>query len=142
DVRLCPAHRRVAEVLLQRFPESLDAQAAAKLAALLRKSAPADGQAAADGVIIAAGANAESGCAAELVRRFSISGEATIVFTGHVPKGGFADRLLASGRVQFQRWNVHPRAADIEWLCDAVRPDVFMPAFLAGPDLAALEQRR
>ncbi|GAB4068756.1 MBL fold metallo-hydrolase [Ancylobacter sonchi] len=91
------------------------------------------------GAMIVAGAQAERGLSAELTQRFAASGEADIVFTGHVAEGSAAERLLASGQAVLRRWNVHPNRDGLRALVAAVRPSVMLPAFLPHARMGALQ---
>ncbi|MFD2238135.1 MBL fold metallo-hydrolase [Aureimonas populi] len=136
EVALCPAHLEVASILLE--SGGLSPRLAARLCALLEKAAPLGPDAPARGVMIAAKPNAQGGVAAALAERFARSGEARIVFTGHLSAGTPAQALVAAGKAQFLRWNVHPRLTDIAALLEAVRPRLAMPAFVAQGGREAL----
>lgn len=139
-VRLCVAHRAAAETLLAATPEAVSDAGQAGLAALLE--APpllADSEPA--GVMIAAAAGAARGTAAALAERWADDPSVGIVFTGHLPAGSPAERLVATGRATFQRWNVHPRAGDLGELLARTGARTAMPAFLDAAKLDALRRR-
>lgn len=138
DVALCPAHLEVASILGE--SGDLPPHAAARLAALVRKAAPLGADTPAGGVMVAAKPNAQGGVAARLAERFAASGEARIVFTGHLAAGTPAQALVATEKAQFLRWNVHPRLTDIAALLDGVRPRIAMPAFLTQGGREALQK--
>jgi hypothetical protein len=52
-----------------------------------------------------------------------------IVFTGYIPPGSPADRLVKSGRAKFLRWNVHPRLSDNIAQLGATGAATVIPAF-------------
>ncbi|MGP9820588.1 MBL fold metallo-hydrolase [Salinarimonas sp. NSM] len=138
-VRLCPAHRRVATLALTRGLLA-DAAVADAVARLLDAQAPLVEGSALDGVMIAAGPNAESGVAAALFARAVRAGAGAMetIFTGHVAQGTPVADAVAQGRARFVRWNVHPRLSDLRALCAAARPEMLMPAFLPAEALPAL----
>jgi len=133
-VALCPAHRRVAEMLIDQSVELADGTATA-LARLLQTSLPlahntADRQRLPDAVMIAGTADAARGAAARLAARIVADGGGRIVFTGHLAAGTPAESLTKDGRAAFCRWNVHPRLSGTRALLAAVRPAIVMAAFL------------
>ncbi|WP_372422275.1 MBL fold metallo-hydrolase [Salinarimonas chemoclinalis] len=138
-VRLCPAHRRVAEVALAQGLLA-DAGSAGAVVRLLDAQATLAEGSAPDGVMIAAGPNAESGVAGALFARADRAGAQAMetIFTGHVARGTPAAEAVARGRARFLRWNVHPRLADLRALCVATRPELLMPAFLPAEAVPAL----
>lgn len=133
-VVLCPAHRRVAEILIARASFQ-DKDVAAALSRLLRCSLPLDPDIASqdrlpDAVIIAGTADAAGGSAAGLAARIAADGAGRIVFTGHLAAETPARTLTDEGKARFSRWNVHPRLACVRALLAAVRPEISMAAFL------------
>jgi Cft2 family RNA processing exonuclease len=96
---------------------------------------PIDG---ARGVMLAASADGTSGATARLLAQWEQADEPAIVFTGYVPLGTPADRLLKAGRAQFVRWNVHPRLSDTIALVRAVQPRTVIPAFCDRAELTRL----
>ena len=95
----------------------------------------------AQGVMLAASADGTSGATARLLAQWEAASEPAIVFTGYVPPGTPASRLIKSGRAQFTRWNVHPRLSDIVALVHAVRAKTVIPAFCDRSELAGLPPR-
>ncbi|WP_052341779.1 MBL fold metallo-hydrolase [Salinarimonas rosea] len=141
-VRLCPAHRQVAEIALAQGLLA-DAAVARAVARLLDAEAPLGEASPPDGVMIAAGPNAESGVAAALFARAGSARAGSArpmetIFTGHVALGTPAAAAVAQGRARFLRWNVHPRLRDLRALCEATRPRTLMPAFLPAEHRPAL----
>jgi Cft2 family RNA processing exonuclease len=140
-IALCPAHRSIAERLIASGRGEISDEGRLRLAAVLEKAASLDAGSAPLGVMIAAPADAADGLAARLAARFVEDGAARIVFTGHVADGSLGKELVTSGKAGFVRWNVHPRASDIRWFADQVRPEAILPAFAtrqALEDLATL----
>lgn len=138
-VSLCPQTQRVAQALA-RHPEVLasgEAERPARLLAVpqLSEDSPARG------AMIVGGPQADGGLSAALANRFAASGEADIVFTGHVADGSNAARLIAAGRAQLHRWNVHPTFSGLCAFVAAVEPHVLLPAFLPRPRMAPLARR-
>jgi glyoxylase-like metal-dependent hydrolase (beta-lactamase superfamily II) len=138
EVGLCPVHLRTAAVVLAHADAATTPEGRDRLAAVLARVRPLDAGSPARGVMIAAGPNAEAGTSARLAARFARSGEAAIVFTGHVAEGFAGQRLIASGRASAQRWNVHPRLCDLIALCAAIAPEAILPAFLPEDGLREL----
>lgn len=137
SVALCPASRAVAETVLE-HPAATFPVAAAVLADLLASTLPLGADSPANGMLIVAGAQADDGLAADLCRRFVATGEADIVFTGHIAADGAAEAMLRAGTASFRRWSVHPTSAGLAALIAAVAPRVVMPAFVDRDGLAAL----
>jgi Cft2 family RNA processing exonuclease len=92
----------------------------------------------AQGVMLAASADGTSGAAARLLAQWESMSEPAIVFTGYVPPGTPAERVIKRGRAQFTRWNVHPRLSDIVALVRAVQAKTVIPAFCDRSQLAGL----
>jgi Cft2 family RNA processing exonuclease len=92
------------------------------------------------GVMLAAAADGTSGATAELLAQWEHESSPTIVFTGHVPGGTPADRLVKSGRAQFMRWNVHPRLSDNVALVRRLQAKTVIAAFCERTQLAALTE--
>jgi Cft2 family RNA processing exonuclease len=92
----------------------------------------------ASGVMFAASADGTSGATARLLAQWEHTAEPAIVFTGYVPPGTPADRLIKSGRAHFLRWNVHPRLSDAVATAHAVQAKTIIPAFCDRSQLAAL----
>jgi Cft2 family RNA processing exonuclease len=138
EVALCPAHRRVAEKLIDDFPDTLDETGRERLGRLLAAAGYAEDANCQSRVLIAAGATAESGLAKTLVERHLPNQDVGIIFTGHVPRRGIAAQLVASKRADQFRWNVHPRLRDVNAMLSIVRPEHFIPAFLPLEKIADL----
>ena len=116
---------------------SLRAGAAKEIARLADTARPIDR---ARGVMLAAAADGTSGASARLLEDWEHAKEPAIVFTGYVPPGTPAQRLVKSGRAQFVRWNVHPRISDVVTLVNAVKPQTIIPAFCDRAHLPGLAQ--
>lgn len=127
-VSLCPSHREVAAVMVAR-PEALTEGSAAHLSELLRQTAPLTADSPAQGVMIAAGPNAERGVTAALAPRFIAEGSARVVFSGHVAKGMPSATMVARQEAQFLRWNVHPTLTETRAVFAACAPSQAMAAF-------------
>ena len=136
-VSLCPAHREVARVLLQR-PEALQPGSVARLSGLLSETAELTARSPAHGVMIAAGPNAERGVAGALAPRLATEGSARIVFTGHLAEGAPSGAMVAQGQARFLRWNVHPTLTETRLLMQSVTPSHAIPAFCKPGAAAAL----
>lgn len=137
EVALCPATREVAR-LLRDHPATLASDMRHWPGRLLGECAALKAESPARGVMIAASANADKGMAAALARRFAATGEAAIVFTGHLALGSPAPDLVASGRARFLRWNVHPNLEGIRAILAAVAPRLALPAFVPSAGRRAL----
>jgi Cft2 family RNA processing exonuclease len=81
------------------------------------------------GATFATPATCDGGEAGKLVERWEKAGKPAIVFTGYIPPGTPADRLVKSGRAKFLRWNVHPRLSDTITLVRATGAATVIPAF-------------
>ncbi|MBS7541911.1 MBL fold metallo-hydrolase [Ancylobacter oerskovii] len=137
-VSLCPATRAVAQAMAER-PATAVAELRDWPAQVLETAGTLTARSPAAGVMIVAGAQAERGLSAALAQRFVASGEADVVFTGHVAAGSAAERLVAGGQATLRRWNVHPTREGLRVLVAAVRPSVMLPAFLPKARLAGLK---
>jgi Cft2 family RNA processing exonuclease len=93
------------------------------------------------GVMLAAPADGSSGATARLLAEWDNVPEPAIVFTGHVPPGTPAERLVKSGRGRFVRWNVHPRLSDVTALIQSVRPRTVVPAFCDRAQVGLLREK-
>jgi Cft2 family RNA processing exonuclease len=91
------------------------------------------------GATFATPATGDSGTAAELFAKWEKPTAPAIVFTGYIPPGTPADRLVKSGRAQFLRWNVHPRLSDNVALVRSTGAAVVIPAFCDSKFLPALQ---
>ena len=92
------------------------------------------------GIMLAASADGTSGATARLFREWEQASEPAIVFTGHVPLGTPAAALIARGRAQFIRWNVHPLRSDTLALVRSVRATTVIPAFCDRAQLPGLAE--
>ena len=81
------------------------------------------------GATFATPATGSDGTAAELFARWEDKAQPAIVFTGYIPPGTPADRLVKSGRGTFLRWSVHPRLSDNIALVRASGATTVIPAF-------------
>jgi len=91
------------------------------------------------GATVATPATCDGGTAAKLVEQWEQAPEPAIVFTGYIPPGTPADRLVKSGRAKFLRWNVHPRLSDNIALARATGVKLAIPAFCDRKFLPALQ---
>jgi Cft2 family RNA processing exonuclease len=91
------------------------------------------------GATFATPATGDSGAAAELFAKWENKPEPAIVFTGYIPPGTPADRLVKSGRAKFLRWNVHPRLSDNIALVRSTGVAIVIPAFCDRKVLPALQ---
>jgi Cft2 family RNA processing exonuclease len=114
---------------------SLRANISDEIRRLSENAKPIDGV---RGVMLAAAADGTSGATARLLAQWEHTREPAIVFTGHVPPGTPADRLIKAGRAQFMRWNVHPRISDTVALVRAVQAKMVIAAFCDRTQLADL----
>lgn len=137
EVALCPATRAVGETLA-RHPEAMTAGFRDAFVPWLASTPVLAVDSPARGAMIVAGAQADHGLSAALCERFAASGEADIVFTGHVAEGSQAQQLMLAEIATLRRWNVHPTRSGLKALLDAVRPEIFLPAFLRRARIPAL----
>ena len=138
-VAICASHRRAARVLEDHVDwltddgrAMLDSLAAADE---LTPDSPLQG------VMIAAGPNAERGAAAALAARIRREGGAKIVLTGHVASDTPAKAMLDEGAAEFRRWNVHPTLSQADELVAEVQPRTMLAAFCDAEALMALKAR-
>ena len=115
--------------------DSLHAGIATELASIARAAQPIDD---AHGLMFTGYADATEGEAARLVTQWENEIAPEIVFTGYLPDGTPAARLVASGRAQYLRWNVHPRISDNAALVRAVGARTVVPAFCERSHLTGL----
>lgn len=92
------------------------------------------------GVTLAAAANGASGAAARLLNEWEDRAEPQFVFTGYLPPGTPAERLVGSGRGRYLRWNIHPRLSDNAALATSVAARTVIPAFGHRRHLAAWQR--
>jgi Cft2 family RNA processing exonuclease len=121
--------RSVAVMLTQAARESARPESIPRLERLIRNARQLDAEAEPKDAMVAHGGSGDVGVAGALIRRWQDKPDPTILFTGHVASGTTGRRLVESGRAQFQRWNVHPRASDNLALIGSVRPRRIIPAF-------------
>jgi Cft2 family RNA processing exonuclease len=93
----------------------------------------------ASGATIATPATCDAGSTAELIAQWESKAEPAIVFTGYIPPGTPADRLVKSGRGKFLRWSVHPRLSDNVALVRQCGAATVIPAFCDRKFLPALQ---
>jgi len=136
-VALCPSHRQVAETLLSHERWLADRGRAA-LMDLLSRGGRLTENSRLEGVMIAAGPNAERGVAKAMAERIAAGGEGQVIFTGHVAAGQPSEAMIKAGTARFLRWNVHPRLSEQQALMQAVRPAQALAAFCPATTLAAL----
>ncbi|MEQ8194270.1 MAG: MBL fold metallo-hydrolase [Rhodospirillales bacterium] len=80
-------------------------------------------------ITLAASASLLSGESARLAAAWESEKQPAIAFTGFMPPGSPARRLVEKKRAQFLRWNVHPRLSDNVALVTQTGAGVVMPAF-------------
>lgn len=125
-VAVCPATRTMIDLLKGRARNYIRAEAMALLELLEFEALSAASQP--HGVMVAADPSIGSGIAGDLAARWRKEGPA-IVFTGYFGKTSPADRLVAEGRAEVVRWNVHPRLQDLVALVRDVGAANVLPAF-------------
>ena len=91
------------------------------------------------GATFATPATCDDGAAAKLVAQWEKAAHPAIVFTGYIPPGTTADRLVKAGRAKFLRWSVHPRLSDNIALVRATGAATVIPAFCDSKFLPALQ---
>ena len=91
------------------------------------------------GATFATPATCSEGAAAKLIERWERASHPEIVFTGYIPPGTPADRLVKSGRAKFLRWSVHPRLSDNIALARATGAATVIPAFCDRKFLPTLQ---
>ncbi len=89
------------------------------------------------GILLTGRADASDGEAAWLAARWEREAGPEIVFTGYVPPGSPAQRMIDSKRASYVRWNAHPRLSDNAKLTRSVGAKVVFPAFGDARHLAA-----
>lgn len=115
--------------------DSLHQNVAAELARIAHDAPRIDGAA---GLMFTGYADATEGEAARRVAQWENDAAPEIVFTGYLPAGTPAARLVASGRAQHMGWNVHPRLADNAALVRTLAAKTVVPAFCERKHLPAL----
>lgn len=136
-VALCPSHRKVAETLLS-HEHWLTEGGRAALEDLLARGGRLTEDSPIEGVMIAAGPNAERGVAKALAERMAAGGKGQVIFTGHIAAGQPSEAMVKAGTARFLRWNVHPRLSEQRVLVEAVRPRQALAAFCLPDALAEL----
>jgi glyoxylase-like metal-dependent hydrolase (beta-lactamase superfamily II) len=84
-------------------------------------------------------ADGSSGMSAKLFEQWEKASEPAIVFTGYIPPGTPADRLVKEGRAKFLRWSVHPRMSDHLTMVRTTGAATLIPAFCDAKFLPALQ---
>jgi hypothetical protein len=102
------------------------AAAAEVLMRIAREAPPLEQE---EGALLTGAADGTSGEAAEFLARWETTNDRPIVFTGYLPPGTPAQRLTASGRARYMRWNVHPRLRDNAGLVRSTGARQVLPAF-------------
>ncbi|MCC6887014.1 MAG: MBL fold metallo-hydrolase [Hyphomicrobiales bacterium] len=93
----------------------------------------------ASGATLSTPADGSSGTTARLIELWENAPQPAMVFTGYIPPGTPADRLVKSGRGKFLRWNVHPRLTDNTALLRTTGAATAIPAFCDRKILPALQ---
>jgi glyoxylase-like metal-dependent hydrolase (beta-lactamase superfamily II) len=91
------------------------------------------------GATLSTAADGSGGTTAELIAQWEGAQHPAMVFTGYIPPGSPADRLVKSGRAKFLRWNVHPRLTDTIAMAQATGAATLIPAFCDGKFLPTLQ---
>lgn len=133
SISLCSAHERALELLLS-SPATLLEGMHLRLKKLQQAAAPLTQDSTAHGVMIAAAATVQTGLAKDLYSRFRTSGEARIIFTGHIA-GEEQRSLVERGEVDMIRWNVHPTLSGLKDLLAQAGAKTILPAFLGSEDI-------
>jgi Cft2 family RNA processing exonuclease len=107
----------------------------AELRLLAASVKPIDG---AHGVMLATPADCSAGETAKLVAQWERDAAPGIAFTGYVPPGTPAERLVSTRRASFLRWNVHPRLSDNVALIRSVGAKTVVAAFCDRKHLPTL----
>ena len=126
DLRLDDAMRGSMRRLSDDAAASLCDGALAELERISRKAGMLDGP---HGIMLATRADATEGEAARLVAKWEHESSPSILFTGYIPVGTPAERLLRRGRARYLCWNVHPRLSENFALVRAVGAKIVVPAF-------------
>jgi Cft2 family RNA processing exonuclease len=93
----------------------------------------------ASGATFSTAADGSGGTTATLIERWENATQPAIVFTGYIPPGSPADRLVKAGRAKFLRWSVHPRLSDTIALVRSTGAATVIPAFCDSKFLPALQ---
>lgn len=93
-----------------------------------------------DGVTLCAPATAKGPIAERAMVALDAGLDLAVVFTGYVPAGTPADRLVKSGKAQVRRWNIHPSLSENARLAKGVGATTVLPAFGDKKALPAWEK--
>jgi hypothetical protein len=88
--------------------------------------------------MLATPAYCTGGETAKLIAQWEREAAPGIAFTGYVPPGTPAERLVGTRRASFLRWNVHPRLSDNVALVRSVGAKTVVAAFCDRKHLPAL----
>jgi Cft2 family RNA processing exonuclease len=88
------------------------------------------------GVAVVSNGEANGGMAAEFVAYYETTDKPSFIFTGYTGAGTASARLVASGRAQKRRWNVHPTFGENVELVRRIGARTVVPAFLDSDDYA------
>ena len=124
--------------LIRMVNENADSLHAGVIADLVHVAREAPAIADQRGLLFTGYADATEGVAAQLVAQWESQPSPEIIFSGYLPPGTLAARLVNSGRARYLRWNVHPRLSDNAALVRAVGATTVVPAFCERKQLAAL----
>jgi hypothetical protein len=136
-VGLCPAHVQVAELLIAN-ETVLREGSGSRLRAMFAAASKLDAESAPVQVMVAAGADGESGLAGTLIDRFERGSDIQIVFTGHLPAASKGRELVDAKRAEFIRWNVHPTFQHLREMIRQTGADRVLTAFLSEASLPSL----
>jgi Cft2 family RNA processing exonuclease len=129
DVAIDDPIRSVATMLTREARESARPESISRLDRLLRDARRLDGDAPAQGAMVAHGGTGDVGVSGALIKRWESEPKVTMLFTGHIAAGTSGRRLVDTGRARFERWNVHPRLSDNLALVERIDPKRLIPAF-------------
>lgn len=127
--------RQALEALAGPDRASLNPGLEVPLANLARTAAPI---AAPRGVMLAGSADGTAGETARLLAAWEGAESPAIVFTGYLPPGTPAVRLVGTGRARLLRWNVHPRLSETRALVRACGARTVLAAFCPADRLGTL----
>ena len=133
----CPVVRQEMERLAGDDSGMISAESRTGIAALLR-SIPLGDEWSPSQVIVATEANAETGLAAQLLRRQSEGFR--FLFSGHVPAQTPAWDMLQRDEARWLRWNVHPRLQDTMDLVTRTGAEKVVAAFVRPEEMLRLRQ--
>jgi Cft2 family RNA processing exonuclease len=137
DLRLDAALRESLRRMIEGESASLRSGVIPELAEIADAAAQIDGP---QGVILATPADGSRGETSRLIAQWEHTPSPAITFTGYVPPGTPADRLVGGGRARIMRWNVHPRLSDNVTLVRSTGAASIIPAFCEPQHHAALVQ--